>query len=199
MSQSPADKAKAAIASAQSQIAAAVQAAKAQDAIKQAADQALAAKATEQALAASQAIADQAAATAKWKQVELTMEDAMEHAGISGIDAQIDSNGFARLVGQVGSEDDRLTAIAMAEQFHVTGLDVQLEVVPPVVDNTTVPAPTDAPVKYKVKAGESWWGIAHRVYGDGQLWKSLKAANNNPKMIHPGTEIILPPKSALSH
>lgn len=195
MSQSPAEKAKAAIASAQAQIAIAVAATKAQENIKQAAEQAIAADKA----AADKAAADKAVELAKWKQVELTIEDALEHAGISGIDAQIDNNGFAKLVGQVASEEDRQTAVAMAEQFQVTGLDVQLEVVAPPADTgADVVAPSDQPVKYKVKAGESWWGIAQRVYGDGQLWKSLKAANNNPKMIHPGTEITLPPKSALS-
>ena len=48
-----------------------------------------------------------------------------------------------------------------------------------------------------VKAGESWWGIAARTYGDGTLWKALKAANNNPRMIHPGTVITLPAKGDL--
>jgi len=147
-----------------------------------------------------QAAVKAAAAAAAWKQKEETIEDALEHAGISGVDVQIDANGFARLVGQVTSELDRDTAIAMTEQFAVTGLDSQLEVVaPPPVEVTEDPraAAGDVNVTYKVKAGESWWGIAQRVYGDGQLWKSLKAANNNPRMIHPGTEIILPPKSAL--
>jgi nucleoid-associated protein YgaU len=200
MSQSATEKAKAAIASAQSQVAAALAAAKSQDAIKQAAEQAIASKAmADQATQAIKAAADAASTAARWKQVEVTIEEALEHAGISGVDAQIDQGGFARLVGQVASEEDRQTAVAMAEEFQVTGLDVQLEVVAPPADSgPDIAAPADQPVKYKVKAGESWWGIAQRVYGDGQLYKSLKAANNNPKMIHPGTEIILPPKSALS-
>lgn len=197
MSQSPIEKAKAAIAMAQAQIATSVAASKVQDAIKQAADQSASQAAADQASQAIKAAAQAAATAHKWKQVELTIEEALEHAGISGIDAQIDQGGFAKLVGQVASEEDRQTAVAMAEQFEVTGLDVQLEVVPP-EPSTEVVAPADQPIKYKVKAGESWWGIAARVYGDGLLWKSLKAANNNPKMIHPGTEIILPPKSALS-
>lgn len=198
MSLSPAEKAKAAIAAAQAQLVASHTAAKVQESIKQAADQAAANKAAaDHAALAIKAAADAAATAHKWKQVELTIEEALEHAGISGIDAQIDQGGFAKLVGQVASEEDRQTAVAMAEQFEVTGLDVQLEVVAP-EPATEVVAPADQPIKYKVKAGESWWGIAARVYGDGQLWKSLKAANNNPKMIHPGTEIILPPKSTLS-
>ncbi len=141
----------------------------------------------------------QADAAAAWKQREETIEDALENAGISGVDVQIDEKGFAKLVGKVTSDQERDTAVAMAQQFQVTGLDVRLEVV--------APAPAEAgsnpldgatgPVKYKVKAGESWWGMAHRFYGDGKLWKALKAKNNNPKMIHPGTEITLPLKASL--
>jgi len=162
-------------------VVAAVEAAKAQDLIKQAAAKAM--------------------AVAHWKKIENTMEEALEHAGISGIDAQIDEHGFCRLFGQVGSEEDSQTATAMAEQFAVTGLDSQLLVVPvpqEMAATTEELKAIDEPVKYTVKAGESWWGIAARVYGDGLLWKSLKAANNNPKMIHPGTEITLPPKATLS-
>lgn len=142
----------------------------------------------------------QAQAAAGWKQHEEVIEDALENAGISGVDVQIDAEGRAKLVGTVTSDQERDTAVAMAQQFKVTSMDVQLQVV--------APAPTDSsenplngatgPVKYKVKAGESWWGIAQRFYGNGKLWKTLKAKNNNPKMIHPGTEITLPLKQQLS-
>ncbi|MCC6623779.1 MAG: LysM peptidoglycan-binding domain-containing protein [Deltaproteobacteria bacterium] len=178
-------------------------AAPALDAIKKASDAAQAARAQEamaQAQAGMQAAVAAAQAAAAWKQKEETIEDALEHAGISGVDVQIDANGFAKLVGSVTSDLDRDTAISMVEQFEVTGMESQLQVVPPpVVDASEDPlaGAGDAPVKYKVKAGESWWGIAQRVYGNGNLWKSLKAANNNPRMIHPGTEILLPPKSTL--
>lgn len=138
-----------------------------------------------------------AAEAAKWKQTEETIEDALEHAGISGVDVQIDGKGYAKLLGQVGSDNDRDTAVAMVEQFDVTGLESQLEVVPPPPPDPAPAAPAGAGTHYKVKAGESWWGIAQRTYGDGTLWKALKAANNNPRMIHPGTEIVLPAKDTL--
>ena len=138
-----------------------------------------------------------AAEAAQWKQTEETIEDALEHAGISGVDVQIDGKGYAKLLGQVGSDNDRDTAVAMVEQFDVTGLESQLEVVPPPPPDPAPAAPAGAGTHYKVKAGESWWGIAQRTYGDGTLWKALKAANNNPRMIHPGTEIVLPAKDTL--
>lgn len=164
----------------------AVQAAKAQDAANAATAQIQAAAAKLQAIA-------------KWKEKEETIEEALEHAGLSGVDVQINESGFAKLVGTVTSDLDRDTAIAMVEQFDVTGMESQLQVVaPPPEEKHEDPFKGGAQaVKYKVKAGESWWGISARVYGDGTLWKALKAANNNPKMIHPGTEITLPAKETL--
>ncbi len=192
----PVEKAKAALAEAEK--AKADQYAKgAIDAMAQAAKLAEVQKAMDD---ATRKASETAAAVAKWKQQEETIEDALEHAGISGVDVQIDVNGYAKVVGAVGSDGDKDTVVAMVEQFPITGLDVQLDVVPPVVE-TAAPAVTagsaEGPTKYSVKAGESWWGIAARVYGDGTLWKALKAANNNPRMIHPGTEIVLPAKDDL--
>ncbi len=137
-------------------------------------------------------------AAAQWKQHEATIEDALEHAGISGVDVQIDEQGRAKLVGVVSSDDERDTARAMVEQFKVASLDVQLEVAAPVGPATNNPVDgASGPVQYTVKAGESWSGIANRIYGDGRLWKALKAKNNNPRMIHPGTVITLPPRDQL--
>jgi nucleoid-associated protein YgaU len=149
--------------------------------------------------AATKAAADAAAEAAKWKQQEETIEDALEHAGISGVDVQIDAKGYAKVLGSVTSEADRDTAVAMVEQFPVSGMEVALDIVPPapVEASASAVASASGPVNYKVKAGESWWGIAARTYGDGTLWKALKAANGNPRMIHPGTEIVLPQKDAL--
>lgn len=190
----PVEKAKAAVAAAQQ--------AKADEfarQAKEAMDKAMAAVKSSADQKAAEEAAKKAAEAAKWKQQEQLLEEAMEQVGISGVDVQIDEAGFARLVGSVNSAADRDTAVAMMEQIQVTGLDVQLEVVPPPEVQSEAPAlDLSKPTPYKVKAGESWWGIAHRVYGDGQLWKSLKAFNNNPKMIHPGTEIQLPPKDKLS-
>jgi nucleoid-associated protein YgaU len=139
-----------------------------------------------------EAVTAAAANAAKWKQQEETIEEALEHAGISGIDIQIDDKGYAKVLGTVTSDGDRDTAVAMVEQFPVTGMEVSVDVVAP-------PPQEAAPAtgNYTVKAGESWWGIAARTYGDGTLWKALKAANNNPRMIHPGTVIVLPSKDDL--
>ena len=190
----PVEKAKAALAEAQK--------AKADEfarQAKEAMDKAMAAVKSSNDQKAAEEAAKKAATVARWKQQEETLEEALEHVGISGVDVQIDEAGFARLVGTVNSAADRDTAVAMVEQIQVSGLDVQLEVVPPPEVQSEAPAlDLEQPTKYKVKAGESWWGIAHRVYGDGQLWSSLKAFNKNPKMIHPGTEILLPPKNKLS-
>src|SRR5262245_40753891 len=67
----------------------------------------------------------------KWKKQEETIEDALEPAGISGVDIQIDGKGYAKVLGTVTSEADRDTAVAMVEQFPVTGMEVDLQIVAP--------------------------------------------------------------------
>ena len=171
---------------------------KAKAAVEQARKEREAAQARDQATAQAKAQNDQRAAAAKWKEVEATIEDALEHAGISGVDVQIDEQGHARLVGSVGSDQERDTAVAMAQQFQISNIDDQLQIVAPAPSEGGNPLDgATGPVQYTVKAGESWWGIANRVYGSGGLWKKLKAANKNPKMIHPGTVITLPLKNQL--
>ncbi len=171
---------------------------KAKAAVAQATQQRDAAQARTQATAQAQAQDAQRASASRWKEQEAIIEDALEHAGISGVDVQISEQGHAKLVGTVTSAEENDTAVAIAQQFQVTGLDVQLQViaVAPGDDNSPI-ADTTGPVQYTVKAGESWWGIAQRVYGNGALWKALKAKNNDPKMLHPGAVITLPPGDQL--
>jgi len=123
----PIEKAKAAVAEAQR--AKADQHAKgaidAMNAAVQAAKLAEVQKAMDEATAAATAAAAEAA---RWKEQEETIEDALEHAGISGVDVQIDGKGYAKLVGSVTSEADRDTAVAMVEQFSVTGMEVALDI-----------------------------------------------------------------------
>lgn len=61
----------------------------------------------------------------------------------------------------------------------------------------TTQSPTEAGATsqtYTVKAGDSLWSIAQEVYGDGNSWRSIAAANNlsDPKFIHVGNEFKLP-------
>lgn len=193
----PVEKAKAALAEAEK--AKADQYAKgAIDAMKAAQQAAALAEITKAMDAAAKEAAQAKADALKWKEQEETIEEALEHAGISGIDVQIDGKGYAKVLGTVTSANDRDTAVAMVEQFSVTGMEVAIDVVaPPPPEPAAAGAVPAGGTKYTVKAGESWWGIAARTYGDGTLWKLLKAANNNPRMIHPGTEIVLPAKDTL--
>lgn len=152
---------------------------------------------------AAQATSDDPAA--HWKQQEEIIEDALEHAGISAVDVQLDGSGFATLVGQVSSEEQQQLAISIAEQFELNGMDVQLEVVEVEAaseDMTSIWAevaksaqPQEA--TYTTKKGDSWWGIAQRFYSDGTRWKKLKRANGWPKMLHPNVELKIPNKDAL--
>ena len=48
---------------------------------------------------------------------------------------------------------------------------------------------------WRVKEGESLWFIAAKEYGDPALWRSIAEANgiDNPRIIEPGTELVIPP------
>lgn len=47
------------------------------------------------------------------------------------------------------------------------------------------------PEQYTVRPGDSWWGIADKIYGKGSLWRKLKEANDNTTL-DPDDIILLP-------
>jgi LysM repeat protein len=56
-----------------------------------------------------------------------------------------------------------------------------------------------APNSYTVQAGDSLSAIAEQVYGNANDWRILYDANRdaiggNPNLIHPGTELVVPPR-----
>jgi nucleoid-associated protein YgaU len=58
---------------------------------------------------------------------------------------------------------------------------------------------TSAQNTYTVNAGDSLSSIAEHVYGNANDWRALYEANrdaigSNPNLIHPGTELTVPPK-----
>ena len=64
-------------------------------------------------------------------------------------------------------------------------------------------SPTTEPLRVVVRPGESMWEFAERVYGDGREYKRIWLANNfllqnpdNPDLIHPGQELLIPPLPA---
>ena len=52
------------------------------------------------------------------------------------------------------------------------------------------------PETYVVVRGDTLWDIAVKVYGNGELWKKIAAANGkpNPKRLLVGSELELPAK-----
>ncbi len=157
---------------------------------------------------------DQAEAQASWAEKAEIIEDSLEYAGISAVDVVIDGSGYAQLNGSVSSEAQQATAVGIAEQFELMGLEVNIDVHEPapeiivehqpqawIVESPAVvveevPSGPSAMVHTTLK-GESWWGIANRYYGNGRLWKKLKKANGSPKMLHPGQDLVIPPEGDL--
>ena len=46
-----------------------------------------------------------------------------------------------------------------------------------------------------VEAGDTLWSIAAKEYGRSDLWRRIADANkiNNPRMLKPGTKLVIPP------
>ncbi|MMZ62001.1 LysM domain/BON superfamily protein [compost metagenome] len=59
------------------------------------------------------------------------------------------------------------------------------------------PSMREAPKAYTVKAGDSLWKIAARVYGNGDDWRKIydknkKTIGANPNLIKPGQKLVIP-------
>ncbi|MFT7581761.1 MAG: nucleoid-associated protein YgaU [Myxococcota bacterium] len=140
---------------------------------------------------------------ANWEKKAEIIEDALEHAGVSGVDVQIDEGGFTRLVGEVSSDESMQTTLKIVEAFEITGLENNLEIVAPAAADFDTAAAWAAAggsaVVYSAVKGDSWWGIAKNFYDDGRKWKALKKANGSPKMLHPGHDVTIPPEAELQN
>ncbi len=62
-------------------------------------------------------------------------------------------------------------------------------------NDSTAPIPKKNTI-YKVKSGDSLWGIAKKFYGDGNKWPKIYEANkskiSNPDLIKIGQEFVIP-------
>lgn len=71
------------------------------------------------------------------------------------------------------------------------------EISPTAKPTEVMPVSVETPIgsdKYTVVKGDSLWSIALRSYGDGYKWVNIAKANNlnNPGLIHPGNEFVIP-------
>lgn len=69
---------------------------------------------------------------------------------------------------------------------------------PPFTPDTPTPAPLGS--TYVAQAGDSWWSLAERAYGDGRLYRALFAWNRmrEPRVsLAPGTRLEIPPAAEL--
>ncbi len=69
----------------------------------------------------------------------------------------------------------------------------------PATETTTAPATATAaatsPESHVIVAGDTYWDIAHKVYGDGFKWKRIAEANSKytPKHLPVGATLAIPP------
>jgi nucleoid-associated protein YgaU len=69
------------------------------------------------------------------------------------------------------------------------------------MSNPAGQAPRHEVTRYVAAAGDSWWSLAERMYGDGRYYRALFAWNRavNPRVsLVPGTPLELPPLSKLA-
>lgn len=89
-------------------------------------------------------------------------------------------------------KDDPVPPGADAEAGMVAASH-QLSIAPPV--------PRHEVTRHVAAAGDSWWSLAERLYGDGRWYRALFAWNRaiNPRVsLVPGTPLELPPLSKLA-
>jgi nucleoid-associated protein YgaU len=120
-----------------------------------------------------------------------------------------------RRLDPIASEDAR-----PLEPAAVPGLPVQPDLLPPpavaaelatprntraaaaaYMSNPAGQAPRHEVTRYVAAAGDSWWSLAERMYGDGRYYRALFAWNRavNPRVsLVPGTPLELPPLSKLA-
>ncbi len=63
-----------------------------------------------------------------------------------------------------------------------------------------LPPPATLGETYVTQAGDSWWSLAERAYGDGRLYRALFAWNRmlDPRVsLAPGTRLEIPPATKL--
>lgn len=71
----------------------------------------------------------------------------------------------------------------------------------PIAEPAAKEAPQQAAAAaYVTNAGDSWWDLAERAYGDGRLYRALFAWNRviDPRIsLAPGTRLEIPPRASL--
>lgn len=111
-----------------------------------------------------------------------------------------------------GTAIDKAVPIRHEEPMESADLAAAPEVAPPrdlpparaIASSPVMPTAHIAPfhdvTRHVAAAGDSWWSLAERIYGDGRLYRALFAWNKsiNPRVsLVPGTPLELPPKSKL--
>ncbi|MGB8258907.1 MAG: hypothetical protein WCE75_01090 [Terracidiphilus sp.] len=103
------------------------------------------------------------------------------------------SGDAVRIAGEAPTELHRALALAVAGQDVAVKIDAS---------QVTV-APPPAPATYTIRAGDSWWVIARRVYGSSRFWPQLAKANPAQNQqgiaLRPGQSVALPTVTITPH
>jgi 5'-nucleotidase len=94
--------------------------------------------------------------------------------------------------------DGRITEIAAAtgtEPAAQTSTDTAAKTVTPEA-KPAAEAAAGAETRHVIAKGDTLWGLAKAIYGDGELWKTIAAANGNPvpEKLEIGKELQIPAK-----
>ena len=119
------------------------------------------------------------------------IESSLHGAGFDQLQVSLE-DGVVIISGAVADPEAEARALDIVEGFEMDGIDVDVEYTEVDWDGTEDVDDDGDPDVYVVKKGDSWWRIADNIWGDGRLWKKLKAANGNPKVIHPGQRLDIP-------
>jgi nucleoid-associated protein YgaU len=116
---------------------------------------------------------------------ESVIAAALHVAGASGVTVRIDERGTCHLSGTVRDEKQAESVLTMVENAGLEDIQVKWSQVGDVV--TVVDQQT-----HRVQAGETWWDIAVRFYGDGHKREQLRAANGAAISLEAGDVLVIP-------